>query len=108
MWCVQFVRTISTYSRWTQKGKRTGFFSSLLQNLAARNEIQQFIEEQRLPIKSSAKIHTKGGVRNSAEKVEEYFSALTAHQVKGLGDIYKYDFQMFGYDYQRYLRNISL
>ena len=71
-----------------------------------RNEIQQFIEEQRLPITSSAKVHTKGGVRNSAGKVEEYFSTLTGEQVKRLGDIYKYDFQMFGYDYQDYLRNI--
>ena len=43
---------------------------------------------------------------NSAEKVEEYFSGLTAQQVGRLGQIYKYDFAMFGYDYQRYLRNI--
>ena len=71
-----------------------------------RNEIQEFIEEQGLPINSSARSHTKGGVRNSAQKVEEYFSGLTAQQVGRLGQIYKYDFAMFGYDYQRYLRNI--
>ena len=68
------------------------------------NEIQLFIKEHSLPINSSARIHTKGGERNSAKKVENYFSALTSEQVRKLADIYKYDLQMFGYDYQHYLK----
>ena len=72
------------------------------------DEIQLFRKEHNLPIKRSAKIHTKGGARNSAQKVEKYFSSLTSEQVRKLADIYRYDLQMFGYDYQHYLELSNL
>ena len=68
--------------------------------------MKSFIDHQHLPIKKTAKIHTKGGKRNSVAKADRYFSSLSEDQVSQLYQIYKYDFQMFGYDYQDYLRNI--
>ena len=73
-----------------------------------RNEIQHFIEEQKLPIRKTAMIHTKGGMRNSAVKADRYFSSLTVEQVTKLYEIYKYDFQMYGYEYQSYLKLAEL
>ena len=70
--------------------------------------MQNFIEEQKLPIKKTAKIHTKGGARNSAVKADRYFSSLTVDQVKKLSEIYKYDFQMFDYEYDDYLQLAEL
>ena len=70
--------------------------------------MQNFIEEQKLPIKKTAKIHTKGGARNSAVKADRYFSSLTVDQVKKLYEIYKYDFQMFDYEYDDYLKFAEL
>ena len=69
-----------------------------------RNEIQHFIEEQKLPIRKTAMIHTKGGMRNSAVKADRYFSSLTVDQVKKLYEIYKYDFLMFDYEHDDYLQ----
>ena len=66
--------------------------------------MQNFIEEQKLPIKKTAKIHTKGGARNSAVKADRYFSSLTVDQVKKLYEIYKYDFLMFDYEHDDYLQ----
>ena len=53
-------------------------------------------------------IHTKGGMRNSAVKADRYFSSLTVEQVTKLYEIYKYDFQMYGYEYQSYLKLAEL
>ena len=66
--------------------------------------MKSFIEQQRLPIKKTAKIHTKGGKRNSVAKADRYFSSLSEDQVRKLYQIYKYDFQMFGYEYESYLQ----
>ena len=41
------------------------------------NEMQFFIQQHKLPIKSSAKVHAKGGVRNSMAKADKYFSDLS-------------------------------
>ena len=62
-----------------------------------------FIHQKRLPLKTSAKIHTKGGVRNSRNKSDKYFSELTHEQVTQLYEIYKYDFKMYGYEHESYL-----
>ena len=62
-----------------------------------------FIQQKRLPLKTSAKIHTKGGVRNSRTKSDKYFSELTPEQVTQLYEIYKYDFKMYGYEHESYL-----
>ena len=62
-----------------------------------------FIHQKRLPLKTSAKIHTKGGVRNSRTKSDKYFSELTPEQVTQLYEIYKYDFKMYGYEHESYL-----
>ena len=70
--------------------------------------MQKFIEEQKLPVKKTAKIHAKGGARNSAVKADRYFSSLTVDQVKKLYEIYKYDFQMFDYEYDDYLKFAEL
>ena len=66
--------------------------------------MQKFIEEQKLPVKKTAKIHAKGGARNSAVKADRYFSNLTVDQVKRLYEIYKYDFLMFDYEHDDYLQ----
>lgn len=65
--------------------------------------MQYFIEKHRLPLKTTAKIHAKGGVRNSAMKADKYFSELTPEQVTKLYELYKVDFEMFGYEHERYL-----
>ena len=70
--------------------------------------MQSFIDHQHLPIKKTAKIHTKGGKRNSVAKADRYFSSLSEAQVSQLYQIYKYDFQMFGYEYESYLQLASL
>ena len=70
--------------------------------------MKSFIEQQHLPIKQTAKIHTKGGKRNSVAKADRYFSSLSEEQVTSLYQIYKYDFQMFGYEYESYLQLASL
>ena len=43
--------------------------------------MQFFFQQQKLPIKSSAKVHAKGGVRNSMAKADKYFSELSPEQV---------------------------
>ena len=70
--------------------------------------MKSFIDHQHLPIKKTAKIHTKGGKRNSVAKADRYFSSLSEDQVGQLYQIYKYDFQMFGYEYESYLQLASL
>ena len=65
--------------------------------------MQHFINQHKLPIKSSARIHAKGGVRNSIMKTDKYFSELSQEQIEKLYEIYKYDFQMFGYEHESYL-----
>ena len=65
--------------------------------------MQYFIEKHRLPLQTTAKIHAKGGVRNSAMKADKYFSELTPEQVTKLYELYKVDFEMFGYEYESYL-----
>ena len=70
--------------------------------------MKSFIDHQHLPIKKTAKIHTKGGKRNSVAKADRYFSSLSEDQVSQLYQIYKYDFQMFGYEYESYLQLASL
>ena len=70
--------------------------------------MKSFIDHQHLPIKKTAKIHTKGGKRNSVAKADRYFSSLTEAQVRELYQIYKYDFQMFGYEYESYLQLATL
>ena len=67
-----------------------------------------FIHQKKLPLKTSAKIHAKGGVRNSRTKADKYFSELTPDQVTQLYEIYKYDFQMYGYEYESYLELSNL
>ena len=76
--------------------------------LLHRNEIQLFIEKQKIPINQSATIHIKGGVRNSAQKVDKYFSGLSLKQVKALTRMYKYDFLLFGYSNQHFLDLLNL
>ena len=70
--------------------------------------MKSFIDHQHLPIKKTAKIHTKGGKRNSVAKADRYFSSLSEAQVSELYQIYKYDFQMFGYEYESYLQLATL
>ena len=65
--------------------------------------MQEFIEDMKLPLTSVARVHTVGGIRNSAAKADLYFSQLTAEQVQALYQIYKYDFILFNYDFQHYL-----
>ena len=67
------------------------------------NEISHFIEEKQLPIKSTSAVHTVGGKRNSAHKTDKYFSELSKNQVSKLYDLYRFDFQLFGYDHQKYI-----
>ena len=67
-----------------------------------------FINQKKLPLKTSAKIHTKGGVRNSRTKADKYFSELTPDQVTQLYEIYKYDFKMYGYEHESYLELSNL
>ena len=67
------------------------------------NEMEYFIKQQKLPIKNTAKVHAKGGVRNSVMKADKYFSELTPDQVMKLYEIYKFDFQIFGYEHESYL-----
>ena len=67
-----------------------------------------FIHQKRLPLKTSAKIHAKGGVRNSRTKSDKYFSELTPDQVSQLYEIYKYDFEMYGYEHESYLELAKL
>ena len=67
------------------------------------NEISHFIEEKQLPIKSTSAVHTVGGKRNSAHKTDKYFSELTKNQVSKLYELYRFDFQLFGYDHQKYI-----
>ena len=43
--------------------------------------MQFFIQQKRLPIRSSSKVHAKGGVRISMAKADNYFSKLSAEQV---------------------------
>ena len=42
-------------------------------------------------------------MRNSVVKADRYFSSLTVDQVEKLYEIYKYDFQMYGYEYESYI-----
>ena len=65
--------------------------------------MQEFIEDMKLPLASVARVHTVGGIRNSAAKADLYFSQLTADQIQALYQIYKYDFILFNYDFQHYL-----
>ena len=65
--------------------------------------MEYFIKEQKLPIENTAKVHAKGGVRNSVMKADKYFSELTPDQVMKLYEIYKFDFQIFGYEHESYL-----
>lgn len=67
-----------------------------------------FIHQKKLPLKTSAKIHAKGGVRNSRTKSDKYFSELTPDQVTQLYEIYKYDFKMYGYEHESYLELAKL
>ena len=67
------------------------------------NEMDHFIKTHRLPLESSAKIHAKGGVRNSLSKADKYFSQLGQDQVMSLYYLYKIDFEMFGYNQKRYV-----
>ena len=67
------------------------------------NEISHFIEEKQLPIKSTSAVHTIGGKRNSAHKTDKYFSELSKNQVSKLYELYRFDFQLFGYDHQKYI-----
>ena len=67
------------------------------------NEISHFIEEKQLPIKSTSAVHTVGGKRNSAHKTDKYFSELSKNQVSKLYELYRFDFQLFGYDHQKYI-----
>ena len=41
----------------------------------------------------------------TSEIVKKYFSELTDDQIKGLYNFYKYDFLLFGYTFEEYLRN---
>ena len=51
--------------------------------------MQHFIKEHKLPIKTSARVHAKGGVRNSLMKADKYFSELTQEQIMKLYEIYE-------------------
>ena len=68
-----------------------------------RDEMQEFIENMKLPLTSVARVHTVGGPRNSAAKTDLYFSQLTSEQVQALYQIYKYDFILYNYDIDHYL-----
>ena len=65
--------------------------------------MQHFIKDHKLPLKSSAKAHAKGGLRNSLLKADKYFSELSPDQVMKLYQLYKIDFDMYGYDHSSYL-----
>ena len=69
----------------------------------SRDEMQEFIEDMKLPLSSVARVHTVGGRRNSAAKTDLYFSQLTRAQVQALYQIYKYDFILYNYDINHYL-----
>ena len=71
------------------------------------DEVQQFIDDMGLPLKRTAKIHSIGGVRNSASKTDLYFSQLSERQLQGLYKLYKYDFLIFNYDFKHYLDLIT-
>ena len=49
------------------------------------------------------KIHNKVVGKNIEEVTKELFSELTRDEGEALGDIYKYDLEMFGYDADMYL-----
>ena len=70
--------------------------------------MQHFIKDHKLPLKSSAKVHAKGGVRNSLMKADKYFSELNPDQVMKLYQLYKIDFDMYGYDHTSYLELAQL
>ena len=72
-------------------------------NTSYSKEISHFIEEKALPVKSTSAVHAVGGKRHSAGKADKYFSELTKSQVLKLYEIYKFDFQLFGYDHQSYI-----
>ena len=65
--------------------------------------MEYFIKQHKLPIRTTAKVHAKGGVRNSVMKADKYFSELTPDQVMKLYEIYKFDFKIFGYKHESYL-----
>ena len=54
-------------------------------------------------VSECTKIHNKGVGKNIEEVTKELFSELTREEGKALGDIYKYDLEMFGYDADMYL-----
>ena len=65
------------------------------------------------PERSKNRLHPSGGKRYSVptriskeqkkEKVENYFSRLNAKQLERLYNMYKIDFEMFGYDMNAYI-----
>ena len=79
------------------------FLANIFLTLFHSNEISHFIEEKKLPIQSTSAVHTVGGKRNSARKTDKYFSELSKTQVTRLYEIYKFDFQLFGYDHQKFI-----
>jgi len=67
-----------------------------------RDEFNLYIEQMGLPLNQSTAEHAVGGKRKSVEKVNMYFKKLTEFQIDSLVNIYKYDFQLFGYDFKRF------
>lgn len=67
------------------------------------NEAQQFIQEKKLNISfDENSIHDKGGKSISINRAEVYFRTLKKSEVLKLAEIYKYDLEMFSYDYHHY------
>jgi len=72
-----------------------------------RDELNLFIERQNLPLKQSLAVHAVGGKKSSERKASAYFQTLSKHQIDSLVAIYKYDFQLFGYEYQNFYGTAS-
>ncbi|XP_023341912.1 uncharacterized protein LOC111711722 [Eurytemora carolleeae] len=68
-----------------------------------QDEIKQYITTRKLNMSPNMAVHAIGGKRNSLNKASKYFEKLTKNQILSLAEIYKYDFELFGYEYEDYL-----
>ena len=87
-------------------------FENDLQYIANKNNITSLLPKE----KSKYHIHPSGGQQYSRpksisrldknEKVIDYFSMLNANQLHGLHNMYKIDFELFGYSTHPYAKTI--
>ena len=55
-------------------------------------------------LKNNSILHSNPGPRGSSQKLAiTYFKSLTKDQIEKLINIYKWDFQLFEYEYQSFL-----